>query len=303
MGMSKDEAIVDAINATFNYSDVTPFVRGLRETIMPFATFASKMLQATPKIMVEHPIRAAKYVAIPWLLTQQALSSLNVTDEEFEQTKKLLPEYMQKGTFMVLPARDAKGRLQLFDLTWWLPGLGNTDITTMADPKQWISNPLYTIVMDIRANQKGLTTAPIYNDFDSAGVKLSKTFNYVYQNLFPTWMPPVAGLIPGVSTRDEAIPTAVGGVNWKGVLDYMHEKEGAMTPAQIAAGTFGLKVTPVEEELLQLKKTKNKERLFRDLTAEMNKEIKQYPMDKEYIVSKYARAKRKLEERFYRDQI
>lgn len=296
LGMDKNEAIVDAVNATFNYSDVTPFIRGLRETVVPFATFASKMLQATPRIMVEHPIRAAKYVLIPWLLTQQALSNLKVTNEEFEQTKKLLPEYMQKGTFMLLPARDAKGRLQLFDLTWWLPGLGNTDITTFADPKQWISNPIYNIIMDLRANQKGLTTAPIYNDFDAPEIKLGKVFNYIYQSFFPTWMPSVTGMLPGVSALDSAIPLAPAGVNWKGVLDYMHEKEGALTPPQIAAGTLGLKITPVEEELLRIRKEKNTERLFRDLKAEMNKEIRNYPQDREYIEAKYARAKRRLED-------
>jgi hypothetical protein len=297
--MKSDEAIFDATQATFNYSDVTPFVRGLRETIMPFATFATKMLAATPRIMVEHPIRAAKYVAIPWAMTQMSLNQLSVSEEEFQQTKKLLPEYLQKGTFMLMPARDAKGRLQLFDLTWWLPGLGSTDITTFSDPKQWVTNPLFTILADLRANQKGLTTAPIYNDFEPPIMKLGKMINYVYMSLFPTWMPPIAGVLPGVSTDDSAIPTASGGVNWKAALDYYKEKESSLTAPQVASGLVGLKINPIQEELLKTKKKANIERMFTDMKAAMNKEIKQNPADKEYIVEKYTYARQRLEQKYY----
>lgn len=294
-GMPKDKALYDAVGATFDYGDVTPFIRMLREGPMPFATFASKMAIRVPEAILKNPIRVAPYVVLPWLMTQAALKNLNVSDEEYERINKSLPEYMQDGHFMLLPVRDAKGRLQMFDLTWWLPGLETTNMSGMTDPKQWISNPMFTVLRDIQSNQKGLTSAPIYNEFDTQGIKLGKSLNYIYQQLLPlpTWTPPL-GVLPGVSTTDTWLPGAAGGINWRNYLDYMNEKQTSMTPAQVASTGVGLKVTPIDEGLTAAKKQKGYDRVLRDLETQMKKEIENAPADAEHIISKYAYIRKNL---------
>ena len=287
-GMTADKALYDAVAATFDYGDVTPFVRMLREGPMPFATFATKMAVRVPEAILKNPTRVAPYVVLPWLITQASLKNLNVSDEEYERVHKSLPDYMQDGHFMLLPFRDDKGRLQMFDLTWWLPGLETTNMRGLTDPKQWISNPLFTVIRDIQANQKGLTSAPIYNEFDTQGVKLGKSLNYIYQQLLPipTWTPPL-GMAPGLSTTDTWIPGAAGGINWRNYLDYMNDKQTAMTPAQVVSTGVGLKVTPIDEALTASKKQKGYDRVLRDLETQMKKEIADAPADAEHIIKKY----------------
>lgn len=281
------EALVDAVSASFNYGQITPAIRALRETIIPFATFQSKIATSLPEAIMKHPWRVAKYIAIPAGLTQLALKNIDVSSDEYDQIHKTLPDYMQKGTFMVLPARDAKGRLQMFDLTWWLPGLNDLSVQSMADPKSWISNPLFTIMADLRANQKGMTNAPIWNEYDTGLVKTGKKLNYVYQNLMPTWMPPVASAVPGVTMEDTFVPSAAPGVNWQGLIDWYKEKEGSPTAGQVGANVFGFKTIGIDPTVVANKKRANIDRVLRDLKADRSREIKKNPYNAEEITSKY----------------
>lgn len=304
-GMEKMSAFEDAVKATFNYADVTPTVRMLREGPMPFATFTTKMAKRIPEAIFNHPLRVAKYMAIPWLATQAAMKNLDISDEEFEKMRANLPEYMKDGNYMLMPARDDKGRLQLLDLTWWVPGLEYASVgSTVTDPKKWISNPLWTVFRDLSTNQKGLSGAPIYNEFDTGTTKAGKFFNYIYSQLLPlpTWMPPITSALPGVSSLDDNIPLAQGGVNWKNFQNYINEKESAMTAPQVFSAGFGGKITPIDENLTALKKEKGYQRVMRDLEIQMKKELIDMPTRQDEIVQKYAYLRQQLMHKINKEQ-
>lgn len=288
-GMNTEKSMVDAVESTFDYGDVSPFVRMLREGPIPFATFQSKMATALPRAILDHPMRVAKYVAVPWLITQTALNNLNMSNSEFEQLKEAMPEYMKQGSYMLMPWRDNKDRLQMFDLSWWLPGLGEFQFGNMTEPKKWISNPWFNVARDLAANQQGLTNAPIYNEWDTGAVKTGKWLNYFYQNLLPipTWAPPVTAAVPGVGLGDKAIPGASGGVLWKNAIEVMQDQPSAMTPLQWGFSSMGMKTTPVAESELLAKKAAANERLLRDLNSAMKREMTKNPQQSEYILEKY----------------
>lgn len=276
-GMESQDAMIDAVRATFHYGEVPLFVKKMRETLWPFATWQSKTLGALPEAIIKHPIRVMKYVAIPWMITQAALQNLDISEPEWKEFKDKLPDYLQHGMYMILPWRDEKNRLQMFNLTWWLPGLGDVSeySSTLGTPGKWIQNPLFNVVADLRSNKKGQTNTPIYFDWDDPITKITKTLNYVYQQFMPTWS-------PGVGSWQ-------GGFDWEVLRKAFRGEEEAATPAQAISAQFGLKSVPVDEAVMLEKRKQTLLAVERDVKMQMKKELKRAVSDeeKQNIVNKY----------------
>src|SRR3990167_8659380 len=106
-----------AESATFNYAQVTPFVRKLRESLFgfPFITFTVK---STP-IVVETLVKAPQRISVIGKIKQgiENLSDIKETDEE----RKNEPSWVKDGFYIKLPIKDKEGRSAYFDLTYILP--------------------------------------------------------------------------------------------------------------------------------------------------------------------------------------
>jgi len=118
-----DEAYLIAQDALFDYSLVSPTVRGLRTSPIgiPFLTF---MYKVTPKLIdvaLNNPFRLAPYAAMMYVLPQLFMHMFDIDDDDYEKVKQLLPSYTNDfGTFP-LPYRDDAGRMQFLDLGYILP--------------------------------------------------------------------------------------------------------------------------------------------------------------------------------------
>ena len=237
-GMPKMEAIDDALQATFDYSETTKAIKRARETVAPFATWTFNVLRRLPEAMVKHPFRLGKYYLIPWFLTKYSLDQVGMTEEEFQQLKAQLPDYIKNGWYMLLPYRDDKGRLQLFNLTWLIPGLGDiADINTALasrDPSEaiqhYMQNPFVNLTAQVMRNERN-TGAPIYNEYDPPATKYLKLMGFIWNQVGPTWAP--------------------GGTDWNQIYKAYMEPGSpySLTPWQAAAAQVGLKVTPVDERV------------------------------------------------------
>lgn len=116
-GLSPDDAFRIAERATFNYAQVTPFIRKLRESIFgfPFVTFTYK---ATPQVLRTVITRPGKISSIGKIARGvESLSPKEVLAEE----RAVEPNYIRDGFFVRLPNKDKLGRSGYFDLTYIIP--------------------------------------------------------------------------------------------------------------------------------------------------------------------------------------
>lgn len=273
-GMPEREAALDAIRATFDYADVPKGVRHLRTGWMPFATFQQKILTALPKAAAQHPMRLMGLYYVPWAISQAAMSLVGISEHEFEEMRKNMPEYLQQGMYMMLPWRDSKGRLQMANLTWWIPGIGDVGELASATgrPERFIQNPAVNLMADFRDNQKGATGIPIFNTWDSSGVKALKMVGHMYQSISPPWFP--------------------GGTDWKSAYNTLLERENASTFGQLIGSQFGGKITAVTPELLSQGFSRRQAAIKEDIEAEFRRSLRNAttPEDKQNIIEQYQQA-------------
>lgn len=131
-----DEAFLKAQKYLFDYSLVTPFVRGTRTSPIgiPFLTFYYKVAPILLDTAINRPFKFAPYVGMMLGLEAVFKNMFDIDDEEYETVRNLLPDFAKNpgGTFP-LPIRDSAGRVQLIDLGYVLPwgafvNLGNEAI-------------------------------------------------------------------------------------------------------------------------------------------------------------------------------
>ncbi len=116
-GLPPEEAWKTAEAATFNYAQVTPFVRKLRTSLFgaPFITFALKAVPATAEVIAYNPQRVAIFDKFRRAVESQS------PDEEVESEKEKMPPWMREGFYFRLPFEDEHGRPMYFDATYILP--------------------------------------------------------------------------------------------------------------------------------------------------------------------------------------
>jgi hypothetical protein len=116
-GLGIEDAWKAAESATFNYAQVTPFVRKLRESLFgfPFITFTTKATPVAIETALKHPRRISAFGKIKTAIENQA--DIKVTDRE----RASEPPWVRDGFYIKLPMKDKHGRSSYFDLTYIIP--------------------------------------------------------------------------------------------------------------------------------------------------------------------------------------
>lgn len=232
---TEEEAIVDALRATGNMLEQPRAIRNVRDTAMPFFGWTAHSLKTIANGMANHPVRTLKWFAAPVLAAQQSLDSLDMSKEEYLDFQNTLPEYLKHEvmgipTKIPLPYRDEKGRIQMMDIGWWIPGLQDLSELdqTVQNPVRFMQNPAFTLGAALLNNKK-FSGAPIYFDWDTPGTKWAKGLGYTLQQLLPP-------MTPGVGTQASKMWEAFKG-----------EDPDALTPEQAMATQIGARITPIDE--------------------------------------------------------
>lgn len=115
--LNPEDAWKAAESATFNYAQVTPFVRKLRESLFgfPFITFTAKATPLAIETAVKAPQRISVFGKIKNAIEQQ--SDIQETDKE----KASNPPWVRNGFYVKLPIKDKQGRSAYLDLTYIMP--------------------------------------------------------------------------------------------------------------------------------------------------------------------------------------
>jgi len=119
----EDAAVQESNLALFDYSEVSPTVKGLRSSFWgaPFITFQTKVAPLLLRTIRHHPTRFLPYVMMAASM-QAVFGGLPFVDDDWDKIKKLLPEWArEKGHLMLLPWKNMEGDIVAIDLSYFFP--------------------------------------------------------------------------------------------------------------------------------------------------------------------------------------
>lgn len=268
-GLDPEAAWKAAESATFNYAQVTPFVRKLREAIwgFPFITFSVKAAPVALETAVKAPGRISAIGKI-----KQAIENLSDT-EETEAERASEPSWVKDGFYVKLPIKDKEGRSAYFDLTYILPfgdlisgnfferQVNRETGLPESYPESFIKkSPFINIISEIGKNQDFYGNK-IWRESDTT----EKQLGDLMRHLTKSYIPPVIG---------DQLP---GGYNEKGVRQ-QRGVVGALTPQEKEnqqrtlmeelLRNVGAKIQPIDQDIQETYQEWNKRKALESLLVE-----------------------------------
>lgn len=235
-GLSKEEAYAEAMAATFNYSEVTPFVHQMRRAIwgVPFVTFALKAVPLTAETLAKNPGRISVF--------GKARNSLfAAAGIEGDQEAEALPEHMRDSMFVMrLPWKDAEGRSMYFDLSYIIP-FGSIAGGQFAE-NPFSLNPVTQLVRELSRNET-FTGNRIFRETDDLDKVLMDISIHVGKMGLPTMA--VDSLSDGYGRDGKRVDSKRGWEKETGI-DANDMGPGERTFYQEAMRTIGIGATPFE---------------------------------------------------------
>ena len=120
----ENQAVREANEALFDYSEVSPSVKSIRRRPIgsAFITFQVKVLPQLLKTARKNPARFAPWVAMSFALPAWAASQFDWTEDDFDEFMKVIPDWLQeKPHTQIVPMKDSEGRFVAADATYFLP--------------------------------------------------------------------------------------------------------------------------------------------------------------------------------------
>lgn len=200
-GMTKEDAYRRAVAATFNYSEVTPFVQRMRKAIwgVPFVTFALKATPLVGSTLAHAPGRISVF--------GKARNDLfKAAGIEGEQEAEAMPDYMRDDMFVMrLPWKDGNGRSMYFDLSYIIPFGALADGSYLKNPAS--ANPVTQLVRELSRNET-FSGSKIFRESDDIGTVLADISAHVLKLGLP---PPVTDMLSdGYMDNGERRPAKYG---------------------------------------------------------------------------------------------
>jgi hypothetical protein len=271
-GVSDEEAWKAAESATFNYAQVTPFVRKLRESLFgfPFITFTIKSTPVAVETALKNPRRVSAIGKIKEAIENQA------DLEEVEAEREAEPPWIKQGFYIKVPVKDQHGRSAYFDLTYILP-FGDlmsgsfleapikreTGLPEGPGAAALTKSPVLGLIKEIGSNQDFYGNK-IWKESDPTELQLKDLFRHIVK----AYAPPLAGdLMAG--GYNEAGETQVRGLRGSAQASDENQKRTTM---QELLRMVGLKVQPVELDIQESLKEWNTKKALTSLLLENSTE-------------------------------
>lgn len=222
----------------FDYGDLSSFEKNVMRRIMPFYTFPSKAIPRVMESIAQKPHTIAKYAILHWAMEKYSLHRLQLTEDDYAQIKKTMPDYMKNGSYMLMPYRDSNNDLRFFDLTYLLPWGQISDFQQRGALNVIISNPMLQVVGDIQRNKDSFAGRKIWEDTDTEEEKFTKKVLHFWQSAAP--LPP---WFPGGRYYDKIYEAVTGKPSKK--WDILLEKKPSL-PETLLHTLGGLRLAPVD---------------------------------------------------------
>lgn len=267
-GKSVIEAVEEANKWLFDYGDLATWEKNIARRVVPFYTFPRKALPRVLEAAVERPLTLAKYPLAAEAMTRYSLAKLEMTDKDYEQLRNVLPDYMDKGSYMLMPYRDKNGDLRFFDWTYVLPWgeLSQVGETTNVG-SILLSNPIVRIPAEIATNKSVWSGRKIYDDAippeeqtpEYRREQTAKKMKYFWGTLVPS-------LAPKGLYWDRMIEAATG----KPIKTVTGEKKRRLLPETLAHTLLGLRTQPIDIEDQKYYRLWDKQRQIREIQSNMS---------------------------------
>jgi hypothetical protein len=268
-GMPKVKAAEDAVKWTFNYGEVTPFVRTLRATVMPFATWQTKVIPLFLETAAKHPLRLAKWALLPTMLTHLSLKNHRISDNEWSSLREQMPEWMSSSMMALLPFRDSDSRLNVLNFTWMIPGFGDfAELGTNNPMASIVQHPVFTWAAQIYSNKRHYG-APIWYEWEPNEVKAWRVFTHGWLQFMPSLF----------------------GQDIKAAYESISGKEGALTPEMFVASQFGMRAHPIDKQRIKATSRAMRRRRSGEIRSRLKKKLREVkdPAKRKKIVEEYGK--------------
>jgi len=198
-GLSERDAVILAEDAQFDYSNVSPAVRYLRNSPigMPFVTYMSKVAPQLIKTAATRPWAFFPYIAMAVGLPMLTQYMLDIDDDDLERLKKTLPKWAQEtGSVYLLPFKDSAGRWHYWNAGYVLPWGQFQDAAHKAyagKPLEaakgmgMFGAPLVSLMTAVQTGIDPFTQRPIYNKADPPGRQWRDISLYLWSMAMPPW--------------------------------------------------------------------------------------------------------------------
>lgn len=268
-GMSDDAAWKAAESATFNYAQVTPFIRQIRTAIwgVPFITFPLKATPIAIEVAAKHPARVSFFGKL-----KAGIENLS-DQKETEEERALEPKYIRDGFFVKLPIKDEHGRSAYFDLTYVIPfgdlmsgQLFERQIsrkTGLAEPigaTVLSKNPVFNLLKEMAANQD-FSGNKIVQESDPVEKQIADFFRHLSKTYLPPWL---GDQLPGGYKEDGT--RALTGFQKAATTE--EDPNQSRTIFEEALKNLGQKVLPLDAEVQQNINEWNKRKALQTLLLE-----------------------------------
>jgi hypothetical protein len=249
-GLTDEKAWQMAESATFNYAQVTPFVRKLRTAIWgyPFITFTSK---ATP-VAVETALKAPQRISVFGKIKNAIEEQSDIDETQRERASE--PSWIRDGFYIKLPIKDEHGRSAYFDLTYIIPFgdlVSGQIFTRQVDKDTGLpesvpetltqGSPLINLIKELSKNQDFYGDR-IWKESDSVDKQLGDIMRHLTKTILP---PLVSDQIPGGYQHDNTR-------RQKGVLETLGKEEDIKqqrTTMQEMLRNVGIKIQPIDVDI------------------------------------------------------
>jgi hypothetical protein len=216
-GADISTAVIEAQKWGMDYSLAHPAVKVARRQFMPFATYQYKMLPLVAETMARNPWCVLKYQAIPNVMFKVARENLDITDDEWRQLERDLPEFIRTNQAMtVLPVRSEDGRVQWLDYQYYLPWQNILALHRDVKAGEWgevvtkdigVNNPVINALAMLTMKEKGrpfkdpFKKKDIYNPLDTPTEKAVKMSEWLYNQFTPSMLQFGEGAVLGKALR------------------------------------------------------------------------------------------------------
>ena len=270
-GLSIEDAYKAAESATFNYAQVTPFIKKMRTSLwgMPFITFAIKSTPVVLETIAKHPQRVGVFGKIRNDIKNA--SDIKETEDEAESE----PAWVKEGFYFKLPFKDDNGRSMYFDLTYIIPfgdivsgGLFQRPVSRETGTKEALpiavlsNNPVLNVLKELTRNET-FTGQKIFKESDPTEVVSADIFRHLSRTFAPPWL--AAQMSPGY---DQATgEKADGGLQSAANLKPDSQKRNM---SQEIASYLGFKVQPMKADVNDTYQEWNRKKGLQTLLLENN---------------------------------
>jgi hypothetical protein len=199
-GLSESEAAIEAQKWLFDYSLINKNTRYLRNAPVgaPFLTYTTKVLPRLLEVAALHPYRFLPYVAMYYGLQMWVRATFGGDDDQWEQLKKALPEWMQKKNGIAfLPFRDEAGRLQAVDVSYFFPWSQWADFGTSAARGDAMAalkamgvagGPIPDVLSAWKTGKDAFSGRDIINEGDPPAEQAAALLAYAYDMAMPPFI-------------------------------------------------------------------------------------------------------------------